>query len=66
MKVSELQDDGFDRWISLVLAAGARNVRPPEQVWQRIVDCIVNAERASNRTGRVGNRSLDVAVLSQS
>jgi len=66
MKVSELEDDVFDRQISLALAAGARDVRPPEQVWQRIVDCIVNAERASNCTGRVGNRSLDMVVLSQS
>ena len=64
MKVSELEDDVFDRRISLALAASTRDVRPPEQVWQRIVDCIVNAERGSGCTGRARNRSLDVVVLS--
>ena len=66
MNVSELEDDVFDRRISLALAASSRDVRPPEQVWQRIVDCIANAERGSSCTGHIGNRPLDVAVLSQS
>ena len=66
MNVSELEDDVFDRRISLALAASTRDVRPPEQVWQRIVGCIVNAERASSCAGRIANRSLDVVVLSQS
>ncbi|MDY6877121.1 MAG: hypothetical protein SWK90_13095 [Chloroflexota bacterium] len=46
----ETERDDFDLWIGRVLAGGMENVRPPEQVWTRIVHQMANSvgtERAT-------------------
>lgn len=54
--------DDFDRWIRWALAVNSQNVRPPDQVWQRIVRHIVSSGRASNRARRKGDQPFDVVV----
>jgi hypothetical protein len=42
----ELERTRFDQWITKVLTAGAEDARPPQQVWQRIVDYVVSLDGA--------------------
>lgn len=59
----ELERDAFDQWVSRALTVAVGNVRPSEQVWQRIVHHVVNpgAGRAAVQdTGE--NRSLGLGI----
>jgi hypothetical protein len=60
----ELERSSFDQWITRVLTAGAENVRPPQQVWQRIVDCVVisDGEEQAAVQGAGEDRSFGVMI----
>ena len=60
----ELERTRFDRWITKVLTAGAEDARPPQQVWQRIVDCVVSLDGAEQAAlqGAGEDRSFGVMI----
>jgi hypothetical protein len=58
----EIERDDLDRWIAWALAACYENVRPPEQVWRRVVRHIAISEGAGAHTRRGKNALPGVPV----
>jgi hypothetical protein len=59
----ELERTRFDRWITKVLTAGAEDARPPQQVWQRIVDRAVSLDGAEQTALRSAGKDRSLGVI---
>lgn len=59
----ELERTRFDQWITKVLTAGAEDARPPQQVWQRIVDYVDSLDGAEQAALRDAGKDTSFGVM---
>ena len=59
----EVERTKFDRWITRVLVAGTEDVRPPQQVWERIVDHVASLDGAQQAALQGAGKDRSFGVM---
>ncbi len=62
----ELERTRFDQWVTRVLTAGAESARPPQHVWQRVVDHVVSLDGAEKAALRGAGKDTSFGVMIRS